>query len=103
VRRPSNVCKRRTVPGQCHFTFNNPTNRRTGAEEFLVVPKLHQAPYDVYFLSQIAYVRKYSTKTHILLVSDNFDIYIIYLHMPDKWTVLQLSIMIIYNSLNPMD
>jgi len=33
--------------GRCHFTFNNPTKRRTGAVEFEVVPKLHRAPYDV--------------------------------------------------------
>jgi len=38
---------RRTVPGRCHFTLNYPTNRRTGAVEFNVVPKLHRAPYDV--------------------------------------------------------
>ena len=37
----------RTVPGRCHFTLNNFTKRRTGAVEFLVVPKLHRAPYDV--------------------------------------------------------
>jgi len=37
----------RTVPGRCHFSLSNPTKRRTGAVEFLLVPKLHRAPYDV--------------------------------------------------------
>jgi len=32
VRRPSDVCKRLTVLGQCHITLSNPTKRRTGAE-----------------------------------------------------------------------
>jgi len=42
-----NNFKQKSVPGRCHYTLIDTTKRRTGAEGFLVVPKLHQAPYDV--------------------------------------------------------
>lgn len=40
-----------TVPGRCHF--KDPTQRRTGAVSFIVVPKLQRAPKDVETFSLI--------------------------------------------------
>jgi len=37
VRCPSDVYKRRTMPDHCHFTLSNPTKRRPGAVESMLV------------------------------------------------------------------